>query len=94
LIVNDKPRVLAALEPWAEISQRLRRIFKLTHYLPWVSVYGRAVKRHQNGHSKFAEPSYLLSNRRTYSGAGSRCKYSDLQFCERAFAAAASISSA
>jgi hypothetical protein len=23
------PRVLAALEPWAEISERLRRIFKL-----------------------------------------------------------------
>jgi hypothetical protein len=24
-----KPKVLAALEPWAEVSQRLRRIFKL-----------------------------------------------------------------
>ncbi|HKU73125.1 MAG TPA: hypothetical protein VJR02_04360, partial [Pyrinomonadaceae bacterium] len=27
------PRVLAALQPWAEISERLRRKFKLMHYL-------------------------------------------------------------
>jgi len=29
ILVGYKPRVLAALEPWAEISERLRRIFKL-----------------------------------------------------------------
>jgi len=29
---SSDPKVLAALEPWAEISERLRRNFKLTHY--------------------------------------------------------------
>jgi hypothetical protein len=40
-IVFSQPRVLAALEPWAEISERLRRnyqIFKLHHHsVPVVS---------------------------------------------------------
>jgi len=32
------PRVVAALQPWAEISQRLRRIcFQLKHYLELLS---------------------------------------------------------
>jgi len=37
--LNFIPRVLAVLEPWAEISQRLRRIFKLNQY---VNARGRA----------------------------------------------------
>jgi|KBSSwiStaDraftv2_1062776.scaffolds.fasta_scaffold237607_1 hypothetical protein len=30
--VSIRPRVVASLQPWAEISQRLRRIFKLNQY--------------------------------------------------------------
>jgi len=31
-MVITNPRVLASLEPWAEISERLRRIFKLDRH--------------------------------------------------------------
>ncbi|MBC8029598.1 MAG: hypothetical protein H7Z16_05760 [Pyrinomonadaceae bacterium] len=38
MILTFDPRVVAALQPWAEISERLRRnnanIFKLTHPNP------------------------------------------------------------
>jgi hypothetical protein len=30
----SNPKVVAALQPWAEISQRLRRKFKLMQHLP------------------------------------------------------------
>jgi len=54
-IVGLTPRVLAALEPWAKISERLRRIFKLNKDLKKLVLYpcfSRAIRSATNSASR------------------------------------------
>ena len=43
-MLGDFPRVVAALQPWAEISQRLRRSSKLNQYTETTEVAQRKQK--------------------------------------------------